>query len=70
MIRKIFYCINEERLAREAREEAVRKREEEMRRKEELRERYNKEVADAAEYFKKALYIYIQLSSGVNPLTP
>ena len=42
----IFYCINEERLAREAREEAVRKREEEMRRKEELRERYNKEVAD------------------------
>ncbi len=41
----IFYCINEAKLAREAHEEAERKREEEYRRKEELRKRYNEEVA-------------------------
>ena len=41
----LFYCVHEERLAREEREEKERKREEEKRRQEEIRERYNEEVA-------------------------
>ena len=44
MMIAIFIAINDEKLAREEREEAERKRQEEQRKRERLRERYNEEV--------------------------